>query len=842
MKSSILFILFLLLITLTNNQAQTIWNKYAGNPVLERGQPGEWDSHDVINSSIIWDGTTYYMWYGVESAAGIGYATSTDGISWEKYADNPVLARGGAGEWDTSIRPTSVLFDGNEYKLYYAGWVESAGHLIRQTGLATSLDGINWTKDTLNNPVFTKGESGRWDNYTAWGSHVIHENSIYKMWYHGCVSNRIWKIGYAESNDGIAWTKHPDPVMVGENTTRPNIGFPFVIYENNQYSMWYWLTNNSNYMNSQFCYATSPDGLEWNKSESNPILTCGSNTWDGTNIWKPCVLKDGNLYKMWYSGLNNIWSIGYATSEPATIHYVPGDYPIIQDAIDTAVDGDTVIVEEGTYMQQFSFMGKAITVASRYYLDGDTSHISKTIIDGADFGSADSASLVYFINGEDSTSVLSGLTLQNGLGTYGSTPDFDWRVGGAILIENSGATIKNNIIKNNTIISDADFVTGGGIDCFILPEDKNLIIEENIFVNNQVKGDESWGGAFNCEDAAGSLLITKNIVSDNSVDGRLVGSGGGINITTGSSDDILIANNYIRSNKVEGGSDEGGGIAIFNIKVEILNNLLTENSCSGTMNGRGGGISVRYNSTMTSAPIMKAIIINNTLVRNYAEERGSGIFVYNIDADIMNNIIRDNEDTTLTQISFEGAAYTHVIEYSNIEGGLEGTGNIDVDPNFSDTSFCLLMEGVSECIDAGNPAEMYNDVSDPLASNAPLFPACGTLRNDMGAYGGPNSKWELVTDIEDEQYLIPVNAELSQNYPNPFNPSTIIKYDIPIESNVTLKVFDVLGREVTTLVNKRQKAGFYEVEWNAVNNSSGVYFYKILAGDFVETKKMLLLR
>jgi len=95
-----------------------------------------------------------------------------------------------------------------------------------------------------------------------------------------------------------------------------------------------------------------------------------------------------------------------------------------------------------------------------------------------------------------------------------------------------------------------------------------------------------------------------------------------------------------------------------------------------------------------------------------------------------------------------------------------------------------------------------------------------------------------------EEVSIPVKYELNQNYPNPFNPSTIIKYNIPNESNITLKVFDVLGREVATLVNQQQKAGYYEVQFtsNNVQLTSGVYFYKILAGDFVETKKMLLLR
>ena len=88
----------------------------------------------------------------------------------------------------------------------------------------------------------------------------------------------------------------------------------------------------------------------------------------------------------------------------------------------------------------------------------------------------------------------------------------------------------------------------------------------------------------------------------------------------------------------------------------------------------------------------------------------------------------------------------------------------------------------------------------------------------------------------------PESFAISQNYPNPFNPSTTLKYGIPKESYITLKVYDILGREVATLVNKQQKAGYYEVDWNAANNSSGIYFYRIQAGDFAETKKMILMK
>ena len=83
---------------------------------------------------------------------------------------------------------------------------------------------------------------------------------------------------------------------------------------------------------------------------------------------------------------------------------------------------------------------------------------------------------------------------------------------------------------------------------------------------------------------------------------------------------------------------------------------------------------------------------------------------------------------------------------------------------------------------------------------------------------------------------------ISNAYPNPFNPSTTIRYEIPKETYVTIKIFDVLGREVATLLNTEQKAGEYEVEWNAKNFASGVYFYQVKAGDFMAAKKMLLIK
>lgn len=103
-----------------------------------------------------------------------------------------------------------------------------------------------------------------------------------------------------------------------------------------------------------------------------------------------------------------------------------------------------------------------------------------------------------------------------------------------------------------------------------------------------------------------------------------------------------------------------------------------------------------------------------------------------------------------------------------------------------------------------------------------------------------NPNYQLLKQHSGEQ--LPDKYELSQNYPNPFNPSTTIKYSIPATEFVTLKVYDILGREVASLINEQKQAGWYEINFDAFSLSSGTYFYRIQAGDFIETKKMVLLK
>lgn len=100
----------------------------------------------------------------------------------------------------------------------------------------------------------------------------------------------------------------------------------------------------------------------------------------------------------------------------------------------------------------------------------------------------------------------------------------------------------------------------------------------------------------------------------------------------------------------------------------------------------------------------------------------------------------------------------------------------------------------------------------------------------------------LVTGVNNKKINTPINFKLSQNYPNPFNPTTVISYQFPVAGYVSLKVYDILGREVATLVNQRQNPGQHQVTFNASNLASGTYFYRLRTGDFVQVKKMLLLK
>ena len=158
-----------------------------------------------------------------------------------------------------------------------------------------------------------------------------------------------------------------------------------------------------------------------------------------------------------------------------------------------------------------------------------------------------------------------------------------------------------------------------------------------------------------------------------------------------------------------------------------------------------------------------------------------------------------------------------------------GTGDYEINTehfNVPDSLVVTLHLGDDSYDLTSNPL-LTISVTDGQTGTVSVSPA-GTLSNNMGA-------------------TIPQIFALHQNYPNPFNPTTSISYDLPKNEFVSINVFDLMGREVKTLVNKEQIAGFRSVKWDATNNtghpvSAGMYIYTIQAGEFRQTRKMVLLK
>jgi len=291
----------------------------------------------------------------------------------------------------------------------------------------------------------------------------------------------------------------------------------------------------------------------------------------------------------------------------------------------------------------------------------------------------------------------------------------------------------------------------------------------------------------------------------------------------------------------------GGGIYFYGMDPELVNVTITNNSAGH----QGGGIYCYYSNPG---------LVNVTITSNSAGNNGGGIFMKRrSDSYLINSIFWNNspQEIDFGRNSLAGSCSLS-ISYSDIQGGLANintynnntvnwlVGNIDEDPLFvGNGNYPYSLSSGSPCIDAGNPDTTYNDPEDPNNPGFALWPAMGTLRNDMGAYGGPNAASWIIVGIEDdetEELQTPTEFELSQNYPNPFNPSTTIQYSIKERASVEIILYDILGRQVVVLVNEEQDAGYYKIDFNAGRLASGIYFYRLLAKDFVETKKMVLLK
>ncbi len=208
------------------------WTKdTVNNPVLDMGPGGTWDEGWVAPGSVIFNGSEYHMWYSGHGVTGsgvqFGHATSPNGVTWTKDPSNPVLINDTSWE-STRIDAPMVIFDGTTYRMWYTG----GGQDDSQIGYATSEDGSVWTKYD-NNPVLRKGSTGSWDVKSVAFCSVIDSSGVkYKLWYGGSQSDGTGSIGYAESDTRVPYLSliSSKPVYDSTDTVVAEIVLDGIIY------------------------------------------------------------------------------------------------------------------------------------------------------------------------------------------------------------------------------------------------------------------------------------------------------------------------------------------------------------------------------------------------------------------------------------------------------------------------------------------------------------------------------------------------------------------------------------------------------------------------------------
>jgi hypothetical protein len=265
---------------------------------------------------------------------------------------------------------------------------------------------------------------------------------------------------------------------------------------------------------------------------------------------------------------------------------------------------------------------------------------------------------------------------------------------------------------------------------------------------------------------------------------------------------------------------EGAGLMCLDSTQATVSNCLFSRNHADL---KGGGISLSY---------LCNLILKNCTISNNDAPDGSGLAAWTSNYNITNSIVSFNGQGP-SGCGYEGSSFS--ITYSDIFGNIGGNwidslygpsglnGNIEQDPLFADTiagNFHLTQN--SPCVDSGDPASLL----DPDNSRA-----------DMGTF-----YFNHLDNISDAANLIPSKFEISQNYPNPFNTRTTINYALSIPSHVTIDIFDLLGRKIETVLNEEQQAGYHQIIWDAANQTSGLYFYRLSTGAISLTKKMLLVK
>ncbi|MCP4633433.1 MAG: T9SS type A sorting domain-containing protein [candidate division Zixibacteria bacterium] len=562
------------------------------------------------------------------------------------------------------------------------------------------------------------------------------------------------------------------------------------------------------------------------------------------------------------------------------------DFLTIQNAIDAAHNGYNILLCNNTFAssgnRNISYNGKAITVKSRF------GNPSLCIVD-----CQETARGFYFHTGEDSNSVLDGITIRNGYAHLA------W--GGGICCYESSPKITNCIIKNNNAYY-------GAISC---QNCSPLITDCKITENSTDWG----GGGIKC--SGSSPVVTRSEISENSSGSK----GGGIECSAGSN--LTLTNCTINNNNAE---DGGGGFSIFDSDLIINNSTVSDNHA----NENGGGV---YLSNSASITFENTILWHNSANGTGDEGYVSSSSVVSFEcSDVDSSEIKGSgnalwgdytifEDPEFCRDSLPDFPYTlcdispcapnnspgdcnligawpvgceclpdtcldcSVANYSPRvprEGGtiywdmtVTNCGSVSIPsvygeilPTNTDCNGSQYDFNLYKVIGTGfAPGASFTDyyyyrpapgtVPYPTFTEVALWTYVGTAPNnylsaccfeftfttewgrggDGDSWGG-NGEW----GERDGETALPTITALNQNYPNPFNATTNISFDLAQAGDVNLSVYNLQGQKVESLISDRMSAGNYTIRWDASMYSSGIYYYKLTTEEKTFTKRMTLLK
>jgi hypothetical protein len=481
-------------------------------------------------------------------------------------------------------------------------------------------------------------------------------------------------------------------------------------------------------------------------------------------------------------------------SNPGTITL---PFATIPAAVTAAVAGDTIFVRGGTYnlSAKISLGTKSgASNSSKCYLWAypgekpllDFSSIGGTSSDGLSISGTYWYVKGFSINGAPHN----GLKISGG--NYNVVEFCSFHDGGNTGCQLGGGASYNKIINCDSYYNYDAPTSGGNADGFSPKLD--------VGTGNYFYGCRSWQN------------------SDDGYDGYLRPSD---NVTTTLENCWAFMNGYLKNgNQIITGNGNGfkiGGSDNKNLHHNfILRNCLSfDNRVKGFDQNNNLGSMTLYNCTGFRNGTYNFSIPSN-LSAGYTATIKNSVSLLSQGTTLISATVQQN-NTWLTGFAVSNADFISV-DTTGVRGPRKADGSLP------DITFMHLTP-TSALIDAGV------DVGIPFTGRAP----------DLGAFEYGMSMYPV--GIE-KTTNIPSNYKLEQNYPNPFNPSTIIRYQIPASGYVTLKVYDLLGKEVASLIDEYQQAGIYHSTFSILHStlSSGIYFYQLRAGKFIETKKLILLK